>query len=197
MRVSSFLLLPLFAWTIAPEAFAATPVDMDGLIAAARSAPAEFSADALLRIADLEQLTKERRIELLKQAFERASGAQQPYKRHAVSMRTDGSASYWNRVYSQDLDGLSLRLRAVESMLPLDKAKARELFAEIPALATPPVKCEEFQVYDVGRFYDVLATLAQQAFDEKEIEAAQPFKLLQRYAGALNSPVQAAPLARR
>ena len=72
------------------------------------------------------------------------------------ALRGDGSVGCWNRVYSQDLDRLSLRLRAVEAMLPLDKGKARELFLQIPAPATPPLTCEEFQVYDVSRFYDVL-----------------------------------------
>ena len=196
MKVSSFLLLSSLIWMSPAGASAATPAELDGLIAAAKSAPAEFSADALIRLADVEQLAKDRRIDLLAQAFERASGAQEPYKRHAASMRTDGSAGYWNRVYGQDLDGLSLRLRAIESMLPLDKVKARELFVQIPTLATPRVKCEDFQVYDVGRFYEVLGTLAQQVFDEKETEAGEPFKLLQRYAGAMTSPVQAAPLAR-
>ena len=198
MRVPGLLFLSarcafLFLFTLsAPRA---APGDLDALIRAARSAPAEFSSDALIRIAALDQIEKNRRIELLEQAFQQASGAQQPYKRHATPLRTDGSVGYWNRVYSQDLDGLSLRLRAVESMLPLDKGKARELFLQIPPPNTPRLTCEEFQVYDVTRFYDVLGNLAQQAFTSRESEAGEPFQLLQRYSGALTSPVQAAPMA--
>jgi hypothetical protein len=169
--------------------------DLDALIAAARSAPAEFSADALIRIAALDQVEKSRKIELLDQAFERAAGAQQSYKRHAAPLRNDGSAGYWNRVYSQDLDALSLRLRAVESMLPLDPAKARALFFEIPPPDTPRLTCADFQVYDVGRFYDLLGRLAEQSFTPKEVEDGEPFKLLQRYSGAVKSPVQLAPMA--
>lgn len=198
MRSPGFLFLSarcasFFLFTL--SASAAAPGDLDALIGAARSAPAEFSADALIRIAALDRVEKDRRIELLEQAFQRASGAQQPYKRHATPLRNDGSVGYWNRVYSQDLDALSLRLRAVERMLPLDKGKARELFLQIPPLNTPRLTCEEFQVYDAGRFYEVLGNLAQQAFTEKEVEAGEPFKLLQRYSGALTSPVQAAPMA--
>ncbi|HEV3199993.1 MAG TPA: hypothetical protein VGZ73_18945 [Bryobacteraceae bacterium] len=182
---------------LAMSAPAAAPGDLDALIAAARSAPAEFSSDALIRIAALDQIERDRRIELLEQAFQHASGAQQPYKRHATPLRTDGSVGYWNRVYSQDLDGLSLRLRAVESMLPLDKVKARELFLQIPPPNTPRLTCEDSQVYDVGRFYEVLANVAQ-TFAGKESEANEanaPFRLLHRYSGAFTSPVQAAPLA--
>jgi hypothetical protein len=198
MRVPRFLYLSAcfaaFAFFTRPASAAATG-DLDALISAANAAPAEFSADALIRLAALDQIGKDRRIELLEQAFQKASGAQQPFKRHAVTMRTDGSAGYWNRVYSQDLDGLSLRLRAVESMLALDQGRARELFLRIPVPETPRLTCEEFQVYDVGRFYDVLGKLVQQTFTEKEIEAGEPFQILRRYSGALTSPVQAAPLA--
>ncbi|HTS25292.1 MAG TPA: hypothetical protein VMH81_05425 [Bryobacteraceae bacterium] len=176
-------------------AFAATAADLDALIAAARSVPAEFSADALIRIAALGQLDKDRRIELLEQAFQKASGAQQPFKRHAAPLRTDGSAGYWNRVYSQDLDRLSLRLRAVEAMLPLDKGKARELFLQIPSPDTPRLTCEEFQVYDVSRFYDLLGVLVQQAYSDSEAESGERFRLLQRYAGAVTTSVQVAPMA--
>jgi hypothetical protein len=198
MKVPGYLFLSarcatFFLFTL--SASFAAPGDLDDLIGAARSAPAEFSADALIRIAALETVEKDRRIELLELAFERTSGAQHAYKRHAAPLRNDGSVGYWNRVYSQDLDGLSLRLRAVEAMLPLDKGKARELFVRIPPPAPPRLTCAEYQVYDVGRFYEVLGNLAQQAFTGKEIEAGEPFQLLGRYAGAFTSPVQAAPMA--
>jgi hypothetical protein len=192
MRVPVFLALSALLSLLTLPAPAAAPADLDALIAAARSAPAEFSSDALIRIAALDQIEKDRRIELLVQAFQRASGAQQPYKRHATPLGTDGSVGYWNRVFSQDLDGLSLRLRAVDSMLALDKAKARELFLQIPTPNPPKLTCDEFQVYDVGRFYEVLGNLAQ-AFAGTEAE--EPFKLLQPYSTAFTSPVQAAPMA--
>jgi len=67
------------------SAAADAPAAIDALLDAARAAPAEFAADAMIRIAALDQLEKARRIELLEQAFQRASGAQQPYKRHAPS----------------------------------------------------------------------------------------------------------------
>ena len=190
MRISGVLLV-LLSFPV----LAASPADVDALIGAARSAPPEFSADALIRIAGVEQLDKNRRIELLAQAFERASSAQQPFKRHAAPLRSDGSPGYWNRVYSQDLDALSLRLRAVEAMLPLDQTKARELFVRIPVPATPALQCEDFLVYDVARFYNVLGALAKR-LSSQEGGGAQAYELLARYAGALTAPVQAAPLAR-
>src|SRR5579872_7092540 len=94
MKTSVLLLLTALC---APAA----PADLDALIAAARSAPGEFSADALIRLASVDKLEKARRMELLDQAFQKAPSAQFPYKRHAAPMRQDGSVGYWNRVYSQ------------------------------------------------------------------------------------------------
>ena len=75
MKTLAVIVVPLFC------AAAAAPPDVDALITAARGAPGEFAADSLIRIAVLDSLDRDRRIELLEQSFERASGAQQPYKR--------------------------------------------------------------------------------------------------------------------
>lgn len=162
--------------------------DINGLIDAARTAPGEFAADALIRIAGTDPVDKSRKIELLESAFAKASEAQLRYPRHAAPLKLDGSSGYWNRLYKQDLDALTLRLRVVEAMLPLDGAKARELFVKIPALELPRLTCEDFMVYDVARFYEVLGSLAR--LDP------EPLELLRKYAAALGSPVQLGPMAR-
>ncbi|SPE37543.1 conserved exported hypothetical protein [Candidatus Sulfopaludibacter sp. SbA6] len=182
MKTLALILLPFL------RAAAAAPADIDALIDSARAAPDEFAADAIIRIAGTDKIEKARKIELLEQAFQRAAGAPEPYQRHALPLRLDGSSSYWNRVYKQELDALSLRLRAVEAMLPLDGSKARDLFEQIPPLRFPRLKCEEFLVYDAARFYDTLGSIASQD--------PEPFKLLQKYAGAVASPVELAPMAR-
>jgi len=116
MKTVALLFLPLL------RAAVAAPADLDALIDSARAAPGEFAADAMIRIAGTDKIEKPRKIELLEQAFQRASGAQQPYPRHAAPLRLDGSSSYWNRVYKQDLDALTLAplpaddLRAIETI---------------------------------------------------------------------------------
>src|SRR5258708_965578 len=182
------ILLPFFC------AAAAGP-SVDALIEAARTAPPEFLSDALIRIASNSQLEKPRKIELLNQAFERAAGAQLPYKRTSGLLRPDGQAAYWNRVYGQDLDALSLRLRAVSAMLPLDGVKARELFVQIPPLKLPRATCDDFLVYDASRFYEVLGVVARQSFSDKEAQDGELARFLQRYAGAISSAVEIAPMA--
>ena len=190
MKTLAVILLPLLC------AAADAPVGIDAVLDAARAAPAEFAADAMIRIAALGQLEKARRIELLEQAFQRASGAQQPYKRHATFVRPDSPAVFLNRAYGLDLDAMSLRLRAIEGLLPLDAPKARDLFLQTPPPKTPPLKCDDFLIYDVGRFYDTLGSIARQSFTAQEAQAGEPFRLLERLAGAITSPVQVAPVAR-
>jgi hypothetical protein len=190
MKTLAVILLPVLC------AAADAPAGLDALLDAARAAPAEFAADAIIRIAGLNQLEKARRIELLEQAFQRASGAQQPYKRHATFVRPDTPSGFLNRAYGQDLDAMSLRLRAIDALLPLDAQKARDLFLQTPPPNTPPLKCDDFLVYDVGRFYDTLGSIARQSFTAQEVQAGEPFRLLERLAGAIASPVQVAPVAR-
>jgi hypothetical protein len=189
MKTLAVILLPMLC------AAADAPAGIDALLDAARAAPAEFAADAMIRIAGLDRLEKARRIELLEEAFQRASSAQQPYKRHAVFARAGSPSGFLNRAYGQDLDAMSLRLRAIEALLPLDARKARDLFLQMPPPKTPPLKCDDFLIYDVGRFYDTLGSIARQSFTAQEVQAGDPFRLLERFAGAITSPVQVGPVA--
>jgi hypothetical protein len=125
----------------------------------ARSVPGEFAADALIRMASLESLEKPRRIELLNLAFQRASEAQEPVKRQPAIVKVPGAAGFLTRAFAQDLDAMSLRLRSVESMEKLDKARASALFRQIPPLALPKLKCSDFMVYSVAPYYQALERL--------------------------------------
>ena len=189
MKTLALMLLPMLCAAAGPPA-------IEALLDAARAAPAEFAADATIRIAALDQLEKARRVELLEQAFRSASSAQQPYKRHAAFVRAGSPSAFLNRAYGQDLDALSLRLRAIQALLPLDARKARDLFLQTPPPNTPRLKCDDFLIYDVGGFYDTLGSIARQSFTPQEVQAGDPFRLLARFAGNITSPVQVAPVAR-
>jgi hypothetical protein len=195
MKTLAWILLPLALCAPGPALEIDGP-EIDGLIDSARSAPAEFASDALIRIAALDKLEKPRRIELLEQAFQRASGAQQPYKRRAAITRFGGPAGFLNRVNSQGLDAMSLRLRSIEAMLPLDARKARDLLLQIPPLNLTPATCEENQIYDPAGFYQVLGAIASGAFTEKEIQQQAALRLVERHIVGIVSPVQVAPAAK-
>jgi hypothetical protein len=189
MKSFLFLLVPL-------SCLAAIPEEVAPVIDMARHAPGEFGADALIRVAATDKLDKATRIQLLEEAFRRAAEAQQPLKRQASILRFTGPAGFLQHAYQQNLDALSLRLRAVQTMLPLDRFKARSLFLEIPPLQVPKITCDDYLVYDVSFFYDVLGMLAGQSFTAKEVAEGEPVRLLARFAGGIDAVSQVEPVAR-
>ena len=189
LRTLAALLVP---WICA----AAGANEFEALIDRARGVPGEFAADVMIRIAALDKLEKGRRIQLLEEAFLRASEAPEAYKRHPAVLRMDLPGGFQNRAYNQDLDAMSLRVRAVAAMLPLDSRKARDLFTQIPPPNLAPLRCEDLLVYDVSRLYATAANVARQAFSAKEAQQGEPFRLLSQYAGAVTSPAEVEPAAR-
>jgi len=160
----------------------------------ARAQPAEFAADALLRIAEAPTPTDVAwKREILEDAFHLAAGAQQPFARRNW---TGWPAIPFDKAYAQGLDACTLQCRAVHAMLAIDFKKARELFGEVPPPRIPRLTCDDPLVYDVSIFYATVGEVAARAFSAKEAAEQEPFHLLQRYAADMTSPAQAAPIAR-
>jgi hypothetical protein len=170
--------------------------EIESVVDLAQGAPGEFGADALLRIAALDQLPSARRIRLLEQAFSRAAEAQQPFKRRNAMQSVSSTAGFLERAYGQELDALSLRARAVQAMLPLDAGKARKLYSDIPPVDVPLVSCGHFLVFDVDRYYDALAAVMQRAFTPKEIHDGAQYQFLLQRIAVIASPAQISPAAR-
>jgi hypothetical protein len=189
----------LAALCLAAASTAAAPGaagELEALVDRARAAPAEFAADALLRLAELPQWKPESRRALIEEAFRRAAGAQYSLKQRAASLRfRTGPAAFLNKAFAQDLDRDSLQCRAVRALLPLDRKQARELFREIPRPRLRPATCDNALVYDVSAYYATLAELAASAFTPAEAAEDEPFKLLSAYLQGLQSPVEAGPVA--
>ncbi len=172
---------------------ATAPGDLDRLVAETRAVSPEIAADALLRLSALENISPARRMELVEQAFQRASQAQSRYKLRAA-FASAPSAAFLNKAYAQNLDALDLEVRAVEAMSALDAAKARELFQEIPPIGFPAVKCAAWAVYDVDSYYREMASLGR-TFTGAERKSGGPARFLEPYAGAIGSAVEAGPMA--
>jgi hypothetical protein len=169
--------------------------EVDALIAAARDLPAEFAADSLLRLAALDQVEAPRKIELIRQAFDKASQAQQPFKLRSVFNPGQSILPFLNRANQQELDALSLELRAVDAMLAADPAQARALFLRIPAVHVAALHCADVMAADMDHFYQTLAGVAGRSFRAEEKTSGEAARFLARYAGAFASPVEARPAA--
>jgi len=173
-------------------AFAASRPPLAGLAGSARSAPPEFAADALLRIASSATAPAWKRT-LIEDAFQLAASAQEPFARRNWSPSESFPVDI---AYAQGLDTCTLQCRAVHAMLALDRKKARELFAAIPPPRLPRLTCEDTLVPDVSILYATAAEIAAQSFTPQEAARDEPLHFLQRYAADLASPLQAAPVAR-
>jgi hypothetical protein len=183
MKTTALILLPLVVLG------ASSTPDPNQVAAAARQVPAEFAADAMIRVASSTKLDTRARVKLLTEAFERAAEAQPALRMRGSITRPGSSGGYLERAYGQEIDALSLRLRAVHDMLPLDSAKASKLFLSIPRPTVPSVHCEQNVVYNVDLYYEGLGAIAK-------IGHPNVAKLLKDRVRGITSPAQIAPVAR-
>jgi hypothetical protein len=195
-----FRFLPFFILCMALPAVA--PVDsaaktaIESALDMARATPGEFAADALLRIASLSSLDGAQRAKLIEEAFHRADEAQQPYKRRNAMPNIASNVQFQERAFAQDLDALSLRTRAVEEMLPIDAAKARQLFLDMPPLDLPRVSCEDVMVFEVSSYYQALNHVALRSFTAKEIRNGDAARLVAQRIARISSSAEIEPAAR-
>jgi hypothetical protein len=172
------------------------PQEIIAFINSVRSAPPEFAADILIRLAASENIKDPLwKRELLEEAFRTAVGAQQPVKRVYFSPNpVDTRAGYRAYGFDMKLDVLSLQCRAVDEMLAIDKLKARELFSEMPKPELPPLDCDAL-AYEVGDLYITLKKIVQNTFNAEEIQRNEDIGFLDTYLGNLASPAQVGPAA--
>jgi hypothetical protein len=147
---------------------------IEQLIVDARRAPAEFEADVLLRLAQSPALTDRRRLELLNEAFQRAYGAQESYRRISLGVPTDSRQGAQALTYDSRLTRVSLQVRAAQMTAIINPLRAREQFEWIQtgAEATP---CEDTLVPALGEYYTTLSMLARTTFPASDRGAALRF----------------------
>lgn len=171
--------------------------DVESLILDAQTAPAEFSADVLIRIAESGRIKdRAQKRKLLEDAFRRASEAQHPVQRRYAGREVDTRQGYLAYAFDLKLDALSLRSRAVKAMLPVDARRARELFSELPKLKLQPLDCGDVLVYDVSLFYETLIEVAAKAFTPEERRQSEHFRFVLPYIEGISSPAEIGPAAK-
>ncbi len=169
--------------------------EIEVLITDARTAPAEFAADALMRIAELGKSTARKR-ELLEEAFYKAADAQNPFKLRYVGGEVDTRAGYLADAFGLNLDALSLKSKGIKAMSAVDKQKARQLLGEIsPEFKLPPLGCRDSLVYDTSTFYVTLKEVAREAFSDQEMHDGLHVQLVLPYVNAMTHHSQVGPVA--
>ena len=174
------------------------PIEIVNVINEANSAPPEFAADILIRLAQSSKISDVAwKREIITDAFRLASKSDQKLKRTYFGTVMDTREGYLGLALAQNLDTLSLQLRAVTAMLAVDKARAREMFSEIsPDLKIPPLTCSDALVPDVSDFYAVMKRVADETLGSDEAREGAALWFVQPYVQAINSPAQVAPVAK-
>lgn len=171
------------------------PLEVLLLINDVRSAPPEFAADLLIRIAQSDKVAEPAwKCELLEEAFRLAATVQQPVKRVSLpSSPTDTRAGFLASAFELGLDALSLECRVVNALLSVDKPKAREMFAQIPKLQLAALDCEDSLVYNVSDYYATLKRIAETTFKPKEIKRNEHVRLVESRLSQMVSPSEVVP----
>jgi hypothetical protein len=138
----------------------------------AAGAPPEFAADALIRIASSSRIVDpEWRRELLNNAFMRAYGAREQYRRGSTQpIPPDTRQGAQQLAFTTSLTRVSLQVRAAQLMAFADAERARELFEWIDLNLAPGV-CDDPLVPAVDEYYSVLSVLARTTFGDDRGEA--------------------------
>ncbi len=160
-------------------------------------APPEFGADALLRLVEAGLISDaEQKLELLRDAFQMALQAPEAVKyAYTAGFAGDSRESELWLGYSLNVDRESLRCRAVQQMLLLDRSRARRWFDEIGLPKPPAHDCGSTIAYDPETFYQTLGLLVRKGFSEEERAKEEHIEFAERYLKALVSPAQVVPAA--
>ncbi len=169
------------------------------IVELAQSAPAEFAAQALLRVARSANLRdKAWKRELLDQAFQTAGAARNPVKRRV----RPGEIPYGSRermigeAANLGLDRLTLQTEAVKAMLAVNPRQARELFLAIAQPVPARLRCEDALVEDPSAYFAAATAIAATAFTAEERKQDDVAFFLNERVQRIASPVELAPAMR-
>src|SRR5258706_2997243 len=190
-----FAVALLLVSTLAAQKKEDRPKDpLRALADAAMAAPPELAADLLIRIAESGKVTDRTvKVEWLERAFVLAPSARFRLPRSGSfgrALSTDSDAGATTAALRNGLDTLSLQSRIVRAMLPLDRAKAMDLFRSIPPLQIPALTCKDATVYSVAAYYGMIQAVFQQGFTAQERKDEKDVELLRTVLGRIRSPFE-------
>jgi hypothetical protein len=163
------------------------------LRADAGSVPPEFEADALLRLSSLPKVDNVWRRELLDDAYMRAYGAPEQYRREATQqIPPDSRQGAQAFAYATALTRVTLQVRAVQLMAIVDAERARELFEWIDLNLAPGV-CTDPLVPSVEEYYATLGMIAGRTYAGNRGDA---LNFLELYAWRAHLPSEMPAVAR-
>jgi hypothetical protein len=197
--MGKLLMLILLAASVASSE-TKPPREIRDLIDQTPAASPELAADILLRLVEAGKIPdKKIKAAVLEQAFVLAGSARFPMRLIGATVEggdTDSDAGVRWAALLNGLDSLSLQCRAVRTMLEIDRKRALELLQSMPQVRIPARSCSDAMVERVDAFYETLALMVNQAFNETEKRDGKHLELAEAYIHSMASPAQLEPAAK-
>ncbi len=170
---------------------------IDNLIILGQSAPAEVNGDLLLTLVSSNLIAnKERKMELIEQAFRSAAEVREPLRRKSWSLNVDTRSGLKQEAFDLELDKLSMQSKAVIKMIPLDRLRARTMFEGVSLPSIKPLTCEDSLGYDLESYYGALLSVAEACFSDDERKAEAHIQFLSDRLESVRSIPQVTPATR-
>lgn len=170
---------------------------IDNLIVLGQSAPSEVTGDLLLTLVSSNLITnKGRKMELIEQVFRSAAEAREPFRRKSWTRQVDTRSGFKQRAFDFELDRLSMQSKAVTKMIPLDRLRARTMFADISLPAIKSLTCEDSLGYDLESYYGAMLSVAEECFNDDERKAEAHIQFISDRLESIRSISQVAPATR-
>ncbi len=171
--------------------------EVQAIVDLAQPAAPEIFAHVVVRLVESGKIPqRELQVELLEDAFHSAGRATEPVRLIAIpGTPPDTREMYRGKAGELGLDAISLQSRIVRNLLTVDRAKARDLFGQMPHPVLDPRPCEDAMVADVTPYYEIAAAVAQSAFTAAEKENDAHLQFLSGLLSAAKSPGEVAAFA--
>ena len=177
------------------------PSEIETIILEARTLQPELTIDILLKIISSGKVeNKVKKKQILEEAFYLSFSAKEKIRRKIIAFEGQVLTlrpTFISYAFKYKLDTLSLQTRIVSELLKIDRVKAFELFNEIaPDLSLKPLSCQEFLLYEISEFYELVGKIAKESFTQNQIKQGQRITFLSSYVENITSVSQISPVIR-
>ncbi len=177
------------------------PAELQTLLLEAGTLPPELAVDVSLKIISSGKIeNKPKKKQLLEEAFYLSNNAKEKTRREVIAFSgrvLTIRPTFISYAQQNKLDALSLKTRIVSEMLKIDRVRAFELFNEIlPELSLKPLSCQDFLLYEISDFYDLVGEMAKNSFTQKQIKQGRRITFLSSYIESMTSAAQLAPVVK-
>jgi hypothetical protein len=177
------------------------PAEIQAILLEAGTLQPELTIDVYLKVISSGKIeSKTKRKQLLEEIFYLSYNSKEKIRRKVIAF--SGAVLTFRPTfisYAQEnkLDALSLKVRIISEMMKIDRNRAFELFNEIsPDLSLKPLSCQDFLMYEISDFYNLVGEVAKNSFTQEQIKQGRRITFLSSFVENITSSAQLSPIAK-